>query len=112
MHFIYCDRQRVFSFLFFAVENEPFTELLVAYFHSWPQHVREKKIQIGLALAAIVRIHKQTNDTLKPQNGLSIYPLWPIGNWPTRIDPIGFPVTLTATKDRAAMIKPIIATPS
>ena len=35
-----------------------------------------------------------------------------IGNWPTRIDPIGFPVTLTATKDRAAMIKPVIATPS
>lgn len=98
--------------LFFAVENEPFTEILVVDFHSWNQHVHEKKIQIVLALAAIVRIHKQINDTLKPQNGLSIYPLWPIGNWPTRIDPIGFLVTLTATKDRVAMVKLVIATPS
>ncbi|GLJ55852.1 hypothetical protein SUGI_1199280 [Cryptomeria japonica] len=62
-------RQRAFSLLFFAGENEPFTELLVADCHSWPQHFRERKSQIGLAPAAIVRIHKQTNDTLKPQNG-------------------------------------------
>ncbi|KAH9317231.1 hypothetical protein KI387_019000, partial [Taxus chinensis] len=72
-------RQRAFSLLFFAGENEPFTEHLVADCHSWPQHFRERKSQIGLAPAAIVRIHKQANDMLKPRNAdLSIYPAWPV----------------------------------
>eukprot|EP01018_Ginkgo_biloba_P026442 Gb_23424 [translate_table: standard] len=71
-------RQRAFSLLFFAGENEPLEEGLVADCHSWPQHFREKKGQFGLAAAAIVRVQKQVDDTMKLLNvNRPINPAWP-----------------------------------
>lgn len=72
-------RQRAFSLFFFAGENEPLNEVLVADSHSWPSSFRERKSQFGLAPAAIVTVQKQADESLKHLNGnRPINSAWPI----------------------------------
>lgn len=72
-------RQRAFSLFFFAGENEPLNEVLVADSHSWPSSFRERKSQFGLAPAAIVTVQKQADDSLKLLNGnRPINSAWPV----------------------------------
>eukprot|EP01018_Ginkgo_biloba_P004058 Gb_34647 [translate_table: standard] len=61
-------RQRAFSLMFFSGKSEQLDEILVVDCHSWPQHFLEKKRQFGIAPAAIVRVQKEMDGTLKPLN--------------------------------------------
>ena len=56
-------RQRAFSLFFQAGENED-----IVKGHSWPQDFHEKKNQVGLAAAAIVKVRKTLDDTLRVLN--------------------------------------------
>jgi hypothetical protein len=61
-------RQRAFASMFFSGKSEQLNKFTVVDCHSWPQHFLEKKKQVGLAPAAIVRVQKEVDNTLKPLN--------------------------------------------
>lgn len=61
-------RQRAFSSMFFSGKSEPLNKFTVVDCHSWPQHFLEKKKQVGLAPAAIVRVQREVDNALKPLN--------------------------------------------
>ncbi|MCO5604480.1 hypothetical protein L7F22_058646 [Adiantum nelumboides] len=61
-------RQRAFSLFFSSGESEQLDENLVVECHSWPQPFRERKHQVGLAAAAIVRVQRPMDDSLRASN--------------------------------------------
>lgn len=61
-------RQRAFASMFFSGKSEQLNKFTVVDCHSWPQHFLEKKKQVGLAPAAIVRVQKEVDNPLKPLN--------------------------------------------
>ncbi|MCO5569873.1 hypothetical protein L7F22_023587 [Adiantum nelumboides] len=61
-------RQRAFSLFFSSGESEQLDENLVVECHSWPQPFRERKHQVGLAAAAIVRVQRPMDDSLRALN--------------------------------------------
>ncbi|KAH7433986.1 hypothetical protein KP509_07G096100 [Ceratopteris richardii] len=62
-------RQRAFAWFFTNGESEQLDENLVVECHSWPQPFRERKHGVGLAAAAIVRVQREMEDSLKVLNG-------------------------------------------
>ncbi|KAI5076040.1 hypothetical protein GOP47_0008105 [Adiantum capillus-veneris] len=61
-------RQRAFSLFFVNGENEQLDENVVVECHSWPQPFRERKHQVGLAAASIVRVQRPMDDSLRALN--------------------------------------------
>jgi hypothetical protein len=61
-------RQRAFALFFQGGENEQLDDALVAECHSWPRHFCERKTEVGPAAAAIVKVHKAMDDTLRVLN--------------------------------------------
>ena len=68
IQFLYWDRQRAFALFFQGGENEQLDDTLVVECHSWPRHFRERKHQVGPAAAAIVKVQKTMDDTLRVLN--------------------------------------------
>ena len=62
------DRQRAFALFFQGGENEQQDDSLAVECHAWPRHFRERKHLVGPAAAAIVKVPKTMDDTLRVLN--------------------------------------------